>query len=395
MQRLSSLLFIVFLVVPWLCATAWTVPSRAVNPSTSSGPSMLIQMGTIDIKTNFNRMRKPLPGSTTRLHSDLSIEHPYTTRNAVSGTGQSLWHQVPSAIAREIQLTYNIMKGNLLATLILGMSCAVASGMATGGASVFGWTRTLLKSFFWFLGYGYHFDIGNQIDGIEEDRINGQNMNLKKDRPLMTGEITLQGARLRHILSGILWFWSSFLIGKRNPLLPACAMLWIVSSTLTNFCGLSNYFVTKNYVIMTLGSISMLLGGHAIGAATTTVSMERSLIPYILTSSWLGLTADIQDFRDELGDRCTGRKTTSALWGVGAARKVWAVQFVLFTSGLLWTVRKSLSVVWDGPPVAGAITLLLCTLQNKTVHHDNVSYGGFVCLAMAFFLRAAFWGQVF
>ena len=110
----------------------------------------------------------------------------------------------------------------------------------------------------------------------------------------------MEGARVRHIMSGIYYLGVSWLLGGLN--LSLCALSWIVTSTLSNFCGWSDHFVTKNYYSMSAGAIAMLVGARLLGG-----EMTNSIVPPILAATWIGLSMDGQDFRDVKGDLASGR----------------------------------------------------------------------------------------
>ena len=122
---------------------------------------------------------------------------------------------------------------------------------------------------------------------------------------------------------------------------------------------------------------------------------SSSVVPPILAACYIGTIMDIQDFRDEAGDRASGRKTTAVVLGVKKARKVWGAQMVAMTALGAQLVHKSLSFWPDGLIGAGGLALLIGTLRGKTVQDDNKSYKNLVLYGFLVYCRSAFWAQAF
>ena len=246
----------------------------------------------------------------------------------------------------------------------------------------------MIKSFIWFTGYGYTFDIGHQISGIEEDELNCDNIPTKKRRPLVSGAMTVQGAFKRLIVSNILYIAGSWKMGGLPLTLQT--MFWVVMSTIYNFHNsLDKLFVTKNYYTMTAGVIAMLFGARALAG-----EVVSSVVPALLVSIWVGLCMDVQDFCDEEGDKLSGRLTTTIILGVEKARKVWAAQIFALTPLMAFFVRKGLSLWSDGLIGLRGLALVYHTLGNKTPHKDDKSYKNFILLAMMVLFRSAFWAKL-
>lgn len=212
------------------------------------------------------------------------------------------------------------------------------------------------------------------MDGIEEDKLNLEEFSFKSNRrPLATGEMTMEQAEIHHILSGIYYLGLSWFMGGTE--LSLCALLWIISSQCANFWGWNNHFITKNWIIMSTGSISMLLGARCIAGETV-----ASMIPPILAATWIGLCMDSQDLRDEVGDRESGRQTTAVMFGVEKARKMYVAQASVVTGLLMYLVKDC--IAWpDVMVVAGIVAHLVRTLaSNKTAKDDHLTYKE-ICLA--------------
>ena len=145
----------------------------------------------------------------------------------------------------------------------------------------------------------YTFTISNQINGIEEDRIN------KPDRPLVSGRVSLWGAYARYV---------AFTVGG---LLLAYAMkaeegaiLSVVLVAIHNFTNVTSFGPSKDLVttgMLTTGLYySWELGGG---------NYQRGIDWVACLSVSLLFTISIQDLRDVDGDAATGRNTTPCMLG--------------------------------------------------------------------------------
>lgn len=297
-------------------------------------------------------------------------------------------NEVAAAVKKEMSMTFGLLQSDIPVTIVLGTVSAVSFGLARSSAlSGFEWVSLVFKALIWFFGYGYHFDIGNQITGVEEDKHNLGEVGCKANRPLATGAMSLEGAKIRHLLSGIYYMAVSWMFG--GPELSLSALLWIVSSQLYNFHGWGDHFATKNYWTMATGSIAMLLGARTIAGEAAS-----SVIPPILAAVWIGLCMDSQDLRDEAGDRLSGRRTTAVLLGLDKARKAY-VGLAAVSTGLLMFIMQN-CISWpDAIIVSGIVAHLVRTLGNETTKDDHKTYKE-ICLAGAlFFCRSAFWAHSF
>ena len=204
---------------------------------------------------------------------------------------------------------------------------------------------------------------------------------------MATGEMTIEGGKVRVVVSSILYMALSIAMGGTNLFL--CSLLWVGSSILHNLCGWGDHFVTKNYFTMSSGSIVMLLAAREIAG-----DQFSSVIPPILAACWLGLSIDSQDLRDVEGDRVNGRQTTSVLLGVENARKVYVAQASATTAGLMYIMRDCVS--WpDAFILVGILAHFIRTLSNTTVEDDHLTYKEICLVASLFFCRSAFWAQSF
>lgn len=227
--------------------------------------------------------------------------------------------------------------------------------------------------------YIYTFCISNQINSIEEDKIN------KPYRALPTGYVTLSDTRKRLIAYNFLYL----LIGGFYDILW-WSLAWQVVTYLLNFFGWSHHWFTKNVLGMTLGTIILLNAQFNI--AIQGVQLSITTIAYIfIISFWAGVALPIQDMRDQEGDREMGRKTLPLVYGDNQARRILFVNFALVCPGifllLLLTQLPFITVITSAIP-AGILILSVAThwliafriLRFKTPKEDNLTYHIYVIL---------------
>lgn len=348
--------------------------------------------GALSRASSSSKLR-PMSTANARLRMTMGFDFRHQPRHSTSSFTKAFVSDVASfgsVVKREIRLTYGMLKSDLPTTVCLGTTCSIAFGVARAAAdhwsSETSWTRLVSRALLWFLGYLYFFDIGNQMTGVEEDRSNAD-LAFKAQRPLATGEMTMQGAKIRHVLSGFYYVGISWWLGGIQ--LSACAVAWIISCQLHNFRGWGDHFVTKNYFTMSSGSVCMLVGARLLAG-----ELRASIVPPILAALWIGLCMDVQDFRDEAGDRASGRLTTPVLWGVKTARQLWVGNVVLASAVLGYILRSCLA--WpDAVILFGAIALVVRTLKNTTAKEDHTSYNGICAVGAMFFFRSPFWAHLF
>lgn len=145
----------------------------------------------------------------------------------------------------------------------------------------------------------YSFVIGNQICGVEEDRVN------KPDRPLAAGMSSLQAARVRWVVLTALYIvYGSYLdVG-------IWTIMWVSISIAHNFLSLGDFGPTKDLCVG-LGCIAQLNAAWLIGGS-----------PHDIGWTWIKVIAtyvifpiSVQDLRDVPGDAAIGRRTMPIILG--------------------------------------------------------------------------------
>lgn len=160
------------------------------------------------------------------------------------------------------------------------------------------------------------FCVSNQVNSVEEDRIN------KPRRPLVTGFITETQARARLFVYNIL-----FLITALALHLFWLAFAWQLITKMLCQWGFSNHWATKNLLCISLGTITLLAAEWNI-----VENISRNTWAYIvIISLWAGIGLPLQDLRDQAGDRIMGRKTLPLAIGDKRARIALSIYFVLIS----------------------------------------------------------------
>ncbi|KAJ7251129.1 UbiA prenyltransferase family-domain-containing protein, partial [Mycena haematopus] len=185
-------------------------------------------------------------------------------------------------------------------TLVPGTMRTIAALRSLDSPSLGFVIESLAHSLVYFVLYIYAFDIANQINGVEEDRIN------KPDRPLVSGRVLLQGAYIR-------WYITTFLhlaIGAAWGVLPWTA-LWVFVTIYTSFYSGDKHWFAKNLIFMSVGSFCLLQAAWGLVAPITTREMRWAAA----LSGVVGTVASVQDMRDLEGDRVAGRQTLPIVLG--------------------------------------------------------------------------------
>lgn len=145
----------------------------------------------------------------------------------------------------------------------------------------------------------YTFTISNQINGIEEDRLN------KPDRPIVSGRVSLWGAYARYFMISI-----GALVLSRGMRVEAGAIIFMLIGAVHNFTKLSSFGPAKDLL-----TTCVLLGG-LYSAWQLGGGNRRKGVEWIACIAANMLSSiSVQDLRDIVGDAATGRRTTPLMLG--------------------------------------------------------------------------------
>ena len=166
----------------------------------------------------------------------------------------------------------------------------------------------------WISLYIYFFDLTNQINGVEEDRIN------KPVRPLPSGKVTLEGANQRRKV--VLFLWLATSLGK--PTFIPDMVVWYAVTMMLCTTSFGNHWFFKNTVFMTPAH-AIFLDVAWKGIMPHTPESWRFVVSYAV---WAGLIMQVQDFRDIRGDTATKRHTLPIMFGETTARLLTTFGFI-------------------------------------------------------------------
>jgi 4-hydroxybenzoate polyprenyltransferase len=242
-------------------------------------------------------------------------------------------------------------------------------------------TGNFLLGVVYFALFIYQFNVSNQINGLEEDKID------KPDRPIACGLVSLEEAQLRYVS-----LVSAYLILGSALNVFWWTILWVIVTYLHNTKGWDKNWFTKNVVAMSLGIFSQLGAAWCIIAPlTATVSTW-----IIAVGLWIGFTSAIQDFRDQEGDQLSDRKTLPLLVGDSNARKIMMAIYAIVMLPLI-AVFISLSA-----SILPIVTYIICTIiavwhiaiivrlwKFRTPDADKTTYNS-LCLLYCTLLLASF-----
>lgn len=232
----------------------------------------------------------------------------YRTKQA----GVSLLMDGIRVVLNELYVWFQVVKYDLFASTIPGVVFMLATWKAHSSSPT-----KLLELFVWgvpyFFLYIFTFCLSNQLNGVEEDRLN------KPDRPLVRGLITRRGAQVRWVVAMLLFallgWWVDVLVW---------ALLWEGVIIFHNFLGWSKHWFTKN-LAMFLGTVAQLAAAWQIVTPLTPTGWR-----WVLTLAvGVFLLVGLQDLRDVAGDKVVKRKTLPIVFGPKPVRLFLSAGFTL------------------------------------------------------------------
>lgn len=220
-------------------------------------------------------------------------------------------------ILNEWTFFWKLVRSDLLSTIIPGILVTISS-LIYYDIDLKQSTTTILIALIYFSLYVYTFTITNQLNTIEEDKIN------KPFRPLPSGITSKKEMIVRELLFTFIFLLFGFYFG-----IIKWALLWVVVSTFHNFIG-HKYWISKNIISMSLGIFSIIGAGWELTQPIKGYPLQWGIIISLV----FGLCAVIQDFRDVKGDKLINRKTLPIDLGDFRARLI-SILFSLLSYILL------------------------------------------------------------
>ncbi|WP_338023855.1 UbiA family prenyltransferase [Archangium primigenium] len=274
----------------------------------------------------------------------------------------------------EPRLIWNFIRYDLTTTVVPNLLFLLAAWSSIDG-SVVQLASALSRGSAYFVLYVLTFCISNQLNGIEEDRIN------KPDRPIVRGDVSVQGAQTRLVVYSVLFCVVGWLSGAL-----VWALVWQMVTHLHNAGGVARNWFGKD-MSMCLGIIAAL-----VPAWELITPMTPAAWLWVLTLAFsVFVLAPTQDLRDMEGDRLNQRKTLPVVMGEQPTRIFLSAGFVLlaFTTHFLlmapvwdrWMVR-----VFDGVLVLLCVVIAVRLMRLRTPREDHQTYMYFTawyCVALA------------
>ncbi|KAG1786094.1 UbiA prenyltransferase family [Suillus plorans] len=199
----------------------------------------------------------------------------------------------------------------------------------------------------WIFLHLLQFDTSNQIQDVEEDAKN------KPIRPLPAGRISLRHAIiLRWGLVPACWIIS---IVHGGPVLFSSVAL-VLFTILYNELQAHRHWLTKN-IVTAIGFASFEIGGTLIAGCDASHMDAAACLSVAISTAVFATTIHTQDFKDEEGDRLTGRMTLPimspqlgrasilpllAFWSIAVSfvwQLTWAYSILLLCFSVLVGVR--------------------------------------------------------
>jgi 4-hydroxybenzoate polyprenyltransferase len=267
-----------------------------------------------------------------------------------------------AAIRRELRISWHFIKYDWFSTIAPG-TLFLLTTLITQHIPVWTWPLYLAKAIAYFWLYVYTFTLGNQTVGAIEDKLN------KPDRPIPSGMVSVQGAKLRWYILSPVYLLVGLALGVGE-----WALLWFVAQTLYNFQQWAHVWWKKN-AIMGVGVLAQLAAAWQLVAPLT----HASLLWISIFSLVIFVVIGMQDMRDVSGDIVMRRRTLPIRFGEMRARWMLAISV-----GLIPLVYYQFAVSGQTLSLLGlihvTIAMVMCLVISwrvivlRSMHGDHVTY---------------------
>ncbi|WP_449399158.1 UbiA family prenyltransferase [Chryseobacterium wanjuense] len=282
---------------------------------------------------------------------------------------KTLYYKSGSLLFRELYIIWKFSNTYIFDTILLIITTSLAAWFYNEKS----W-NTFIPALLWSIIYAFSYIIvfatANQLNSIEEDKFN------KPYRLLPSGELTQKQVYNRMVVYSIIYLVISLYFG-----MLLIGISWLAVVCLHERFNLNRHWFSKNHIIMPLGAIVLHVSAWYIISPLT----SKVWIFYILLSAWCGLCMNLQDFRDQEGDKNIGRKTLPVALGDTKARwyqcLIMIVASPLLYGGLILS-QTGISAGFTSPFVI--VVLIIQTILNwfiafrllkyRTPKQDNITY---------------------
>ncbi|MFH9657695.1 UbiA family prenyltransferase [Streptomyces sp. NPDC017248] len=277
-----------------------------------------------------------------------------TTTTAPAAVLQSAW--------REIRLSWLFISADRWTT-IFPATCFVVAAVVHARLSPPDAVFTLAGGALYFWLFVYEHTLANQLVGVEEDRVN------KPFRPLVTGQSTVRGARLRLYAVRVLFPLYGYWLGVLE-----WALMWQVLSLLQHEYGWGRHWLGRN-LYAGLGVIAQLAAAWGMVTAVTPDAW-RWIVTLTVTVT---LLMSVQDLRDMTGDRAVRRSTMPLVFGETPTRVFLCTGFAVGPVAIHYFLMEPAGRHWWAVAtdvLLGGLSLLLAVrvMRLRGREHDQRSY---------------------
>ncbi|MFF0458620.1 UbiA family prenyltransferase [Nocardia africana] len=276
----------------------------------------------------------------------------------------------------ELRLCWLFTRDDLTATVVPATIFGIAASVHTShGFSQL--TGVVVKCLIYFWLYIYTFNLSNQLTGIDEDRLN------KPHRPLVRGEITAQGTRVRLVVATVVFFGVGVLLG-----VASWTAVWLAAWVFHDHRGGAARWWGKN-AAMVAGTVAQLAAAWQITAPLD----HQAWLWILVIAAPLGVLVSVQDLRDVAGDVAVGRRTAVVVFGDRRLRAVLTALFAIYPFVLYPLLYHRAPLIAASLGSAAAALLWVIAIRVAACRNpksDNITYTLYTCWYCLTLLSAVF-----
>ncbi len=267
------------------------------------------------------------------------------------------------AVFREIYLFWRVVRYDVPASIFPGMLFAVSAWHFGSDFELEKLPAVLVKSFVYFSFYIYTFCLANQLVGVEEDRLN------KPDRPLVTGETSITGFKVRLIISLLLFDIVGWELGVIE-----WTLLWQFVIVSHNLLGWAQHWFFKS-LAMGLGTLAMLAPAWQLVRPITPLVWNWIILASVAVFALIHL----QDHRDIIGDKAVNRRTVPLVFGEVASRLYLGIGFAVTPIAVHFFLMEPAGTGWQVLVCETILTVLslviaVRVLFLRSIKTDHITY---------------------
>jgi 4-hydroxybenzoate polyprenyltransferase len=217
----------------------------------------------------------------------------------------------------------------------------------------------------WSILYIYAFNLLSQSLGVEEDAIN------KPDRPIPSGKVSRRAAWQRCAI-----VWSLF---SATPLLDTRIIpeniIFGFFALFLSVNGPGGHWFGKNTVAMSVMGAAMLSTSQKLMSSPG----PNDWIHVSALSIWAGLVTQVQDFRDQAGDKKRGRYTFPLAFGDTTARYIVAFFLLPLAFATIYSMGLGKNAPWLLAAMHVFLGYRLLAFRESKADHDTYMVRFIVC----------------